>query len=224
MATPGARLLDVLSENSHRSLLIEQLEELTGRSGGVSAPGVGVILGQWYHPLHYFPVFLSRLVSVAPTIEMQAVISRILWQELGQGDAQLAHEKIYIDTMAAAGFEPEVVACSAPFGATSALVSGYETAAKSYLSGLGFLYGTEVADLAMVSSIGKLVSSCTNRRRLPWVDIHIEQEPDHVETSTRTLLPAFSPEEQAQIISSAEQMWSLWVAFFAELNDRTRHC
>jgi hypothetical protein len=221
MATPSARLLDILSENSHRSVLIEELADLTGRSGGVSAAGVGVILGQWYHPLHYFPVFLSRMVSVAPTIEMQAVISRILWQELGQGDPQLAHEKIYIETMAAAGFTPEVVAGSAAFGATAALVRGYETAAGSYLSGLGFLYGTEVADLAMVSSIGRLVSNCANQRSLPWVDIHVEQEPDHVNSSTRTLLPSFSSEEQAQIISSAEEMWSLWVAFFAELKKRT---
>jgi hypothetical protein len=91
------------------------------------------------------------------------------------------------------------------------------------LSGLGFLYGTEVADLAMVSSIGRLVSNCTHQRTLPWVDIHIEQEPDHVDSSTRTLLPSFSPEEQAQIISSAEEMWSLWVAFFAELKERTLH-
>jgi hypothetical protein len=220
MATPSARLLNILSENSHRSVLIEELEALTSRAG-ISALGVGVILGQWYHPLHYFPIFLSRLVSVTPTIEMQAVISRILWQELGQGDPALAHEKIYIDTMAAVGFGPELVSCSAPFGATAALVGGYEKAAASYLSGLGFLYGTEVADLAMVSSIGKLVGNCTGERSLPWVDIHIEQEPDHVETSTRTLLPTFSSEEQAQIIASAEEMWRLWVAFFAELRERT---
>ena len=223
MATPSARLLDMLSENSHRSVLIEELEEMTGRGGGLPAAEVGVILGQWYHPLHYFPVFLSRLVSVAPTIEMQAVISRILWQELGQGDPQLAHEKIYIDTMLGVGFEPEVVAGSAPFSSTADLVRGYETATTSYLTGLGFLYGTEVADLAMVSSIGKLVGNCTNQRSLPWVDIHIEQEPDHVETSTKTLLPTFSTEEQVQIISSAEEMWRLWVAFFAELKERTLH-
>jgi hypothetical protein len=222
MATPSARLLDILSENSHRTVLIEELEGMTGRPG-LAVGEVGVILGQWYHPLHYFPIFLSRLVSVAPTIEMQTVISRILWQELGQGDPQLAHEKIYIDTMAAVGFKPEVVACSTPFGATAALVNGYGKAAGSYLSGLGFLYGTEVADLAMVSSIGKLVSNCTNQRSLPWVDIHIEQEPDHVETSTRTLLPAFSPKEQVQIISSAEEMWHLWLAFFAELKEQTLH-
>ena len=220
MATPSARILDVLSSDSLRSVLVEELEDLTSRGAHLSSANVAVILGQWYHPLHYFPVFLSRLVSVAPTTDMQAVISRILWQELGQGDSQLAHEKIYIETMVAAGFEPDSVGASPPFDATAALVRGYQEASTSYLSGLGFLYGTEVADLAMVSSIGRLVSNCTGNYSLPWVDIHIEQEPDHVATSSRTLLPAFSREEQVQILSSARQMWSLWADFFTELKKR----
>src|SRR5258708_16741236 len=99
MATPSARMLDTLSTDTLRSVLIEELEDLTMRGGGLSAAGISVILGQWRHPLHYFPVFLSRLVSVAPSVEMQAVISRILWQELGQGDPDLAHEHIYVETI-----------------------------------------------------------------------------------------------------------------------------
>jgi pyrroloquinoline quinone (PQQ) biosynthesis protein C len=217
MVASRAPILDLLSEDSARLRLVDELKELTDRGADLSGDGVGVILGQWYHPLHYFPVFLSRLVSVAPTIEAQTFISRILWQELGQGDPALAHEKIYIETMAGAGFERRLVASSPPLESTARLVDGYKRASADYLSGLGFLYGTEVADLAMVSSIGILVGKCSGERALPWVDIHVEQEPDHVETSSRTLMPVFSAEEQARIVSNAKETWNLWVGFFAEL-------
>ncbi|HKV41788.1 MAG TPA: iron-containing redox enzyme family protein [Blastocatellia bacterium] len=217
MATPSTRMLDTLSRDSIRTVLIRELEDLTGRGTNLSHADVGMILGQWYHPLHYFPIFLSRLVSLAPTIEMQAIISKILWQELGQGDPELAHEKVYIDTMVTAGFDLQSVAHAAPSDATANLIRGYENACSSYLPGLGFLYGTEVADLAMVSTVGGLVRNCTDKRELPWVDIHIQQEPDHVASSSRTLLPAFSAQEQQQIVSKAQELWGLWAAFFAEL-------
>jgi len=217
MATSEARVLEVLREDSIRSRLTSELDALIDQGSALSANNVGFILGQWFHPLHYFPVFLSRLIAVSKTVEAQTFISKILWQELGQGNPSLAHEKIYIDTMTDAGFDRNTVTSSAALGSTAALVSGYEKASSDYLTGLGFLYGTEVADLAMVSSIGKLVGNCTGQRTLPWVDIHVEQEPDHVETSCKTLMPAFSTAEQSRIVSSAEEMWNLWIAFFAEL-------
>ncbi|HYM00420.1 MAG TPA: iron-containing redox enzyme family protein [Blastocatellia bacterium] len=220
MATPRNRMLDVLSEDKFRSALSVELKGMSGQLTHPTVESVGVILGHWYHPLHYFPAFLSRLVSVAPSIEAQTFISRILWQELGQGDPALAHEKIYIDTMTNAGFPCDQVTGSPAFRATSDLLNGYETASIDYLFGLGFLYGTEVADLAMVSSIGAVVRKCTGKQNLPWVDIHVEQEPDHVATSVKTLMLTFSHDEQGKIVSAAEEMWSLWRAFFAELKGR----
>ncbi|HWX40537.1 MAG TPA: hypothetical protein VN345_05250, partial [Blastocatellia bacterium] len=64
---------------------------------------------------------------------------------------------------------------------------------------------------------------CSGKHALPWVDIHVEQEPDHVETSSRTLMPVFSSEEQARIVSNAKEMWNLWVGFFVELKKLVLH-
>ncbi|MGH9824703.1 MAG: iron-containing redox enzyme family protein, partial [Blastocatellia bacterium] len=127
---------------------------------------------------------------------------------------------VYIDTMSDAGFPRDRVASSPAFRATSDLVNGYERASIDYPMGLGFLYGTEVADLAMVSSVGKLVRNCTGKQNLPWVDIHVEQEPEHVATSCNTLMLTFSHEEQSKIVSAAEELWSLWRSFFVELKSR----
>jgi pyrroloquinoline quinone (PQQ) biosynthesis protein C len=205
---------DTLAGNHVREELIAYLEELKAECGTLSREQVVVILGQWFHPLHYFPTFLSRLISVTPQIEEQTFISRILWQELGEGHPRAAHEKIYISTIADGGFDRERVAEAPPFGATRALVDGYREAAQGYLSGLGFLYGTEVVDLPMVSTVGELMKRCTGKKSLPWVNIHVAQEPDHVDSSNATLRAPFDAEEQRQITESAERMWRLWIDFF----------
>lgn len=212
-ATTG-ELLDRLSRNDKRRGLIEELNRLKQSESVRSAERVATILGQWFHPLHYFPAFLSRLIAVSPNVEMQAEIAKILWEELGEGDYRRAHEEIYIDTMVNVGFVAEQVAQAPPLEHTEKLVNGYQQASAGFLSGLGFMYATEVADLAMVSTIGQLVRDCTGQQDLPWIDIHVNQEPGHVKSSTQTLLPPFTNEQQEQIVASAEEMWTLWTHFF----------
>lgn len=216
-ATLALSTSELLAANQVRNDLTSYLKELKTACGTLSREQVVVILGQWFHPLHYFPTFLSRLISSAPQIETQTFISRILWQELGEGDPQRAHEKIYIETILDGGFAAEQVSAAAPFEATQKLVAGYAEAAKSYLPGLGFLYGTEVVDLPMVATIGELMRRCTGKRHLPWVNIHVAQEPDHIESSTKTLRPVFSLDEQQQVIEKAEEMWTLWINFFKNI-------
>jgi hypothetical protein len=213
-ATLAIDTLGLLAKNPFRKGLINELNELKDYSNTISREQVKIVLGQWFHPLHYFPVFLSRLVAVAPEIEMKTFISRILWQELGEGTPEYSHEKIYIDTMVDAGFKRESVALAQAFDDTEKLLEGYRRATEEYMTGLGFLYATEVADLAMVSTIGQLVRGCTGKEDLPWIDIHVQQEPHHVECSSLTLQPSFTEEEQSQIVESAQQMWMLWTNFF----------
>ena len=79
--------------------------------------------------------------------------------------------------------------------------------------------GTEVADLAMVSGIGHAVQRVTGLKDLPWVDIHVQQEPEHVAQVNEAIEPGFSPAEEETVVAAAEEMWRLWIAFF----DRLRH-
>lgn len=116
------------------------------RTAELTRDKVSVFLGQWWHPLHYFPTFLARTVAMAPTMEMKTAISKIIFQEVGEANSTKAHENIYIKTMTDVGFTREVVTDAVPFAATKQLLNGYEEASGDYLRGLGFLYGTEVAD------------------------------------------------------------------------------
>jgi pyrroloquinoline quinone (PQQ) biosynthesis protein C len=178
---------------------------------------VARFLGQWWHPLHFFPTFLSRLVSNLRDLEMKTAVSKILWEELGEGKPESAHERIYVDTMTSVGFPVEAI-CDAPaLPATERLVQRYGEAATGCWSGLGFLFGTEVADLAMVSGIGTSVRRVTGEKQLPWVTIHARQEPGHVESAQDALPTALSERETREVHNAAREMWSLWIAFFDTL-------
>jgi pyrroloquinoline quinone (PQQ) biosynthesis protein C len=112
------------------------------------------------------------------------------------------------------GFEETQFTEAPPLAATRRLVEGYEKASREHLSGLGFLYGTEVVDLQMVATIGALMKRSTGLRTMPWVDVHVAQEQGHVESSTQTLHQTFDHDEQHRVVTSAEEMWTLWRDFF----------
>lgn len=214
----GTGINERLEENPRRKALIHHpfFKEVR-TSPALDREKVGVFLGQWWHPLHYFPHFLSRTIDVVPMLEMKTAISKILYQELGEGSPARAHERIYVSTMTDAGFDAATVSEAAPFEETRRLVQRYREASADRLSALGFVYGTEVADLAMVGGIGNAVRRVTGVQDLPWVDIHILQEPDHVEQVNEAIEPDFASCEIDQIVASAEEMWSLWIAFFDRL-------
>jgi len=94
-----------LEENPLRKELIHHPFFKEVRTSDLTREQVGAFLGQWWHPLHYFPNFLSRTIDQVPVLEMKTAISKILYQELGEGDPARVHERMYISTMEAGGFE-----------------------------------------------------------------------------------------------------------------------
>lgn len=190
-------------------------------SARLSKSQAGILLEQWWHPLHYFPTFLARCVAVLPDIASKGAIARILDQESGGGRADRAHETIYADSMERAGFDRDAVTGTAPYPETAALVEGYRRSTETRESALGFVFATETTDLLMVSSIGRAVVTTTGVRDIEWVDIHVVQEPDHVDQANHVLLRGFSPEEEDELLAAAEEMWALWTAFFDRLAAET---
>lgn len=213
----GQRLSETLGSHELRGNLIHHPFFDRIDTGELSRGQVTTYLGQWWHPLHYFPVFLSRLIAVSPPIEIKTAVSKILYQELGEGSVSRAHEVVYVDTMVPHGFSKEELTQAPPLPATARLVAAYADASSELLSGLGFMYGTEVADLAMVSGIGRAVRRLTNATKLDWVDIHVLQEPEHVSRANDTVAFHFSAAEEKAILVGAESMWRHWIAFFDEL-------
>ena len=213
----GLELAETLNKHPLRRQLITHAFFDRVRTEELNAAQVATFLGQWWHPLHYFPDFLSRLIAATPRIEIKTAIGKILFQELGEGDVTRAHEVVYVDTMRPLGWTVEQLTAAPPFAASAALVAAYEASSSSMLEGLGFLYGTEVADLAMVSGIGRAVKNVTGAQHLEWVEIHVQQEPEHVARANHAVGLAFTAEEEAEVLRGAEAMWRRWIDFFDEL-------
>lgn len=187
------------------------------RTAELTREQVGTFLGQWWHPLHYFPTFLARCVATLPDIESKTAITRILNQEAGGGRADRAHEMIYVDSMERSGFDRNVVTATAPSDETRALVEGYRDASQDRFGALGYIFATETTDLLMVSSIGSAVRRVSGVPDNEWVSIHVEQEPDHVEEANNTMLEGFSPEEEDRVLAYADENWARWIGFFDRL-------
>lgn len=176
-----------------------------------------ILIEQWWHPLHYFPAFLARCVAVLPDIASKSAITSILSQEVGGGQVSQAHEVIYVESMDKCGFNRDRVTGTTPYQETAALVEGYRRASEERESALGFIFATETTDLLMVSSIGKAIERSTGATDNEWVSIHVEQEPGHVEEANHALLTDFTAEQERAVLAAADEMWSLWIAFFDRL-------
>ena len=174
-------------------------------------------LGQYWHVLHYFPPFLSRIIERSTNLHIKTLISKILFQELGTGDVKLSHELLFVDTMKSAGLNMDIISNTAPNLATQRLMEGYRESSAEFLSGIGYLYGTEAIDLIIVSRLGMAVRKATGLKELPWVDIHIQQEPEHTECTEGMVGQDFNEEEAKQILSAAHLCWQNWLAFYDQL-------
>jgi pyrroloquinoline quinone (PQQ) biosynthesis protein C len=190
-------------------------------SADLTREQAALLLEQWWHPLHYFPTFLARCVSVLPDIASKSAITRILNQETGGGVVGRAHEVIYVKSMDKCGFDPARVAGTAPYEETAALVAGYESASTVRESALGSIYATETTDLLMVSSIGTAIARTTGVTENKWVTIHVAQEPDHVDQAKVALLSDLTPDEGNAVVAAAEELWRLWTGFFDRLSQES---
>ena len=207
-------LITLLNSNPIRNKLLSHplFEKL--RECSYEKEDVAYMLGQWWHPLHYFPTFLAKCIATLPTIEAKSAITRILAQEVGNGKASKSHESIYVQTMTSAGFSKKTIIESPMSDETAKLLNGFSESSEDKANALGFIFATEVVDLVLVRSIGIGVKAVTGIDRLPWVDIHLLQEPDHVKEADNSLLSIADSCEVKKVCDSADNAWRLWVEFF----------
>jgi pyrroloquinoline quinone (PQQ) biosynthesis protein C len=181
---------------------------------------VTVIVGQYWYPIHYFTEFLPKVIAAVPDLSMRAYVSKILWQELGEGNPARAHETVYVETMVKAGIDVNDICHMPALSASNRLVEGYRRSTSDPFSAVGFLYGTEVIDLAMVSSVGAAIRNATGIRELPWVDIHVKQEPDHVSSVKQVVTVSLTEEQRRKVIEEAQTMWMLWSDFYHAIQEK----
>jgi len=191
---------------------------------------VTTVLAQYWYPIEFFTTYLSSLIAKLPTGgPIRTVVSKILWQELGEGSYEKAHLYLYVQTMTDAGFAEADIVGGAALEATRRLVDGYRESCGHHLDALGWLYGTEVIDLTICTGLGRAVKRVSGKTELPWVVIHAVQEPDHIVAASATMESdgtktraaiEHAAVEAARIRAAAEDCWNRWRDFFTAINDR----
>ena len=176
-------------------------------------------LGQYWHLLHYFPTFLSGLVHSSSSLEVQTYVSKILFQELGEGDCARAHERFFLDALEECDLDVTAITTAPATPATQHLLDVFTAGAGDRLKGIGVLYATEATDLTIVTQLAVAIKRVTGREGLAWEQVHREQEGDHVVCSDSALESFFSQVESEKIQESTGQTAALWARFFESLGE-----
>ena len=74
------------------------------------------------------------------------------------------------------------------------------------------------ATRALVSGIGRAVQAFSGVDSLPWVDIHVRQEPDHTESVENAFASGLPPQELERVASASGEMYRLWIDFFSDID------
>lgn len=185
----------------------------------IPASGVQYFLNQYWHPIHFFPTFIASVIARTPVLAVKTALAPILDQELGLGNTQKAHETLYLETMEAAGFDAKAIQAAVPSRATLGLMELYRVGCEDWRIGLGLLFATEAIDLTIVAGLASAVRKHSRTPSLPWLDIHVQQEPDHTELSSLAVLAdGISKTDREVIEIGKENGLRAWKGFFDDLH------
>jgi hypothetical protein len=169
---------------------------------------------QYWRPLHYFPDFLAKTISILPSLEQKSLISHILFQELGEADSKKAHEVAFFEAMNEVGITQQTICSTSELPETAQLMELYRNSTTNVESALGVLFATEVADLAIIMGLHRIMKPLLVKDVPLWVELHVVQEPDHVNASVKTLIEASKNLDIQKIIDAAQNCAETWNLFF----------
>jgi pyrroloquinoline-quinone synthase len=171
-------------------------------------------LGQYWYPIHYFPDFLALLLSKCNQLEIKTFVSKVLYQELGEGSLHKSHEVLF--TKVLPGFD---VSSMKKIGQTQCLMALFEHSSNNYIDGIGFFYATEAIDLSIVTGLSVAIKTIRKKSKLPWETIHLVQEPDHTDCVDTIFFSHLTDEEQRKVVESTHAAWIAWDQFFDGIYD-----
>jgi len=175
------------------------------------------VFSQYFEPLHYFPNFLSHLTALLPSLAQKTFVSQILYQELGEGIPHRAHEVAFLDCLKEMGISEDAIHHAPIFRETTELMTLYRDSSTNLELALGMLFATEVADLAIITGLHKLIKGRLGGAIPLWVKLHVEQEPDHVQASTATLCVAIKGVDSDKVLDFARDCAQAWHRFFTAI-------
>ncbi|MFZ6182399.1 TenA family transcriptional regulator [Nannocystis pusilla] len=182
------------------------------RGPRLSRDALKFVVGQYWHPIEYFTEFLALSLANVRELALRSRMSSILYQELGQGDPEQAHQSLYLLAAQRAGISADEVCGAEPLPETRRLLDGFRGAARSPARAVGYLYATEIVDLELVRTLGKALAGASGGQESEWLKIHARQEREHVAVA-RDAVASLAVGPHA-VDKCAIAAWRRWHGFY----------
>jgi len=173
------------------------------RAGQLALEHVHVLGVQMYKFSSEFTRFLAKALVSCRDERARIVIAENLWDELGEGDPDLAHPALFRRFTRALGIPDEELAARAPEPETMGLIDTYLGLADQYgeLGLLGALcFASEGIVAALYSQIeaGLLKTVALGKDDLAFFEVHIHVDDGHARNLESILLPRLNSPRDVQ--------------------------
>ena len=178
------------------------------RAGSLTLPQVRVLGAQMYKFCHQFPSFLAMALASCPQEDARLVIGENLWEELGEGDPQLAHAALFRRFTRALGVEDAQLQAIPTLPETAALIHTYRNLSDWFglLGILGALcYASEGIVAALYTQIqsGLLQAAPFDKDALTFFEVHIHVDDGHADKLESVLLPMLRGPREERLVEQA---------------------
>jgi pyrroloquinoline-quinone synthase len=164
------------------------------RAGRLTLAQVRVLGAQMYKFCHQFPNFLALALAACPQEDARIVIGENLWEELGEGDPQRAHARLFRRFTRGLGLTDAQLFAQPERPETAALIATYLNLSERYgVRGiLGALcYASEGIVAALYTQIqgGLRQTVQLDDDALLFFELHIHVDDGHADKLESVLLP-----------------------------------
>jgi len=190
-----------------------------GRDSTWSRGQIAVFAPDYLFWVRSFPSILAGLVANVRDEESRLFLTEILYSELGSGTPETMHFKLFQDFLLSLGVGEEDIKSAPRYEETTSLVGGMRTlySHRDVLIALGAQYALEKQAFPMIEQLYAGFKRCSagGAPRFEYFDLHLVEEPKHLECMRRCVLRHLcTVEDKSRVAQGANECLDLIGGFW----------
>ena len=182
------------------------------------------------HVAYMFPRLIAQIIANLPMADADGTLARMplvenLWEEVGEGDHQLAHSTLMDALLRSLGVAPEHLHAPALPATREFIDVQMDMARARLLAAIGaFCYGNEYLALREYPPIQAAIEHCFDQPDIRFFLANWEADGRHTEMAEDTLLALCkSPADRDEAWAGARTALAARVRFYDQLLEPERH-
>lgn len=176
----------------------------------------------YYAWIKSFPSILSGLIANTCDLDFQFFLTQILFSELGSGDVERMHFKLFERILRKLGLSDEEINAGARFRETHDLIEGMCQLYRheDILRAMGAQYALERQAFPMIDKLYVGFKHYENLTRddFEYFELHLVEEPEHLACMEECMQRCVgAPEEPARVEAGAKECLELIAAFWRRM-------